>query len=104
VQSVSTGSLLLFSFFMITDPKTIPNHTTVRILWCIAIAAVAFYLTAFKFINGAPIFVLVLAQTLVPALDKFFKAKKFEWKPHLNPPPWGELFKPQEIISIKSIH
>ena len=79
VQSVSTGSLLLFSFFMITDPKTIPNHTAVRIVWCMAIAAVAFYLTAFKFINGAPIFVLVLAQPLVPLLDKFFKAKKFEW-------------------------
>jgi Na+-transporting NADH:ubiquinone oxidoreductase subunit NqrB len=79
VQSVSTGSLLLFSFFMITDPKTIPNHTAARIVWCIAIAAVAFYLTAFKFMNGAPIIVLVLAQPLVPLLDKFFRAKKFEW-------------------------
>jgi hypothetical protein len=104
IQSVSTGSLLLFSFFMITDPKTIPNHTVVRIVWCIVIAAVAFYLTAFKFMNGAPIFVLVLAQPLVPVLDKFFKAKKFEWKPLLNPPPWGGLFEPQEIIRIKSIH
>jgi enediyne biosynthesis protein E5 len=81
VQSVSTGSLLLFSFFMITDPKTIPNHTIARIIWCMAIAVVAFYLTAFKFINGAPIFVLVLAQPLVPVLDKFFKAKAFQWKP-----------------------
>ncbi|MBL7703665.1 MAG: RnfABCDGE type electron transport complex subunit D [Ferruginibacter sp.] len=79
VQAVSTGSLLLFSFFMITDPKTIPNHTFVRILWCIAIAAVAFYLTAFKFMNGAPVIVLVLAQPLVPLLDKLFKARKFEW-------------------------
>ena len=85
VQSVSTGSLLLFSFFMITDPKTIPNHTAVRIIWCIAIAAVAFYLTAFKFINGAPIFVLILAQPLVPVLDKYFKAKKFEWHDQKKP-------------------
>jgi enediyne biosynthesis protein E5 len=81
VQSVSTGSLLLFSFFMITDPKTIPNHAIARVVWCMAIAAIAFYLTAFKFINGAPIFVLVLAQPLVPLLDKFFKAKAFQWKP-----------------------
>ena len=81
VQSISTGSLLLFSFFMITDPKTIPNHTVVRIIWSAAIAAVAFYLSAFKFMNGAPIFVLVMAQPLVPILDKFFKAKRFEWKP-----------------------
>ncbi len=81
IQSISTGSLLLFSFFMITDPKTTPNHAVVRVVWCMAIAAVAFYLTAFKFINGAPIFVLVLAQPLVPLLDNFFKAKAFQWKP-----------------------
>lgn len=84
VQSVSTGSLLLFSFFMITDPKTTPNHLVVRIVWSAVIAAVAFYLTAFKFMNGAPIFVLVLAQPLVPLLDKFFKAKMFEWTPPAN--------------------
>ena len=83
-QSVSTGSLLIFSFFMITDPKTIPNHTIARIAWAGAIAAIAFYLSAFKFINGAPIFVLVFAQLLVPLLDNFFKAKKFEWHPAKN--------------------
>ena len=81
IQSVSTGSLLLFSFFMITDPKTIPNHQFTRILWCMAIAAVSFYLTAFKFMNGAPIFMLVFAQPFVPLLDKIFKASKFEWLP-----------------------
>ena len=101
VQSVSTGSLLLFSFFMITDPKTIPNHTVIRILWCTAIAVVAFYLTAFKFMNGAPIFVLVLAQPLVPILDKFFKAKKFEWVPSKSYTPEEKNF--LHIIYSKSI-
>ncbi len=79
VQSISTGSLLLFSFFMITDPKTIPNHTIAKIIWCMVIAAISFYLATFKFINGAPIFVLVFAQPLVPILDALLKSKKFEW-------------------------
>ncbi len=79
LQSISTGSLLLFSFFMITDPKTTPNHPFARIVWCISIAAISFYLATFKFINGAPIFVLVAAQLLVPLLDYFFKAQRFEW-------------------------
>ena len=78
--AATTPTLYLFVFFMITDPKTIPNHLWARIVWCIAIAAVAFYLTAFKFINGAPIWVLVAAQPFVPVLDYFFKAKKFEWQ------------------------
>jgi Na+-transporting NADH:ubiquinone oxidoreductase subunit NqrB len=79
VQSISTGSLLLFSFFMITDPKTTPNHWIARIAWSMAVAAVAFYLTSFKFMNGAPVFVLVFAQPLVPLLDKIFRAKTFQW-------------------------
>lgn len=79
IQSLSTGSLLLFSFFMITDPKTTPNNTIAKILWCATIATVAFYVATFKFINTAPIFVLVFAQPLVPLLDKLFKAQSFEW-------------------------
>ena len=79
LQSISTGSLLLFSFFMITDPKTLPNHSFVRIICCVSIAAFSFYLSTFKFINGAPIFVLVAAQLFVPLLDYVFKADKFEW-------------------------
>lgn len=88
VQSVTTGGLLLFSFFMITDPKTTPDHPVARIVWAIAIAAISFYLSAFLFINGAPIWVLVCSQPLVPVLDHFFKAKRFQWKTtpvnHLN--------------------
>jgi len=80
MQSISTGSLLLFSFFMISDPKTTPNHPAARIIWSICVAAIAFYLSTFKFINGAPIWVLVFAQLLVPLLDHVFKAKRFEWK------------------------
>lgn len=80
IQSISTGSLLLFSFFMISDPKTTPNHSAARIIWAVIVAVVAFYLATFKFINGAPIWVLVCMQPLVPLLDYLFRAKRFEWK------------------------
>jgi len=79
IQSVSTGSLLLFSFFMITDPKTTPDHTVARVVWCISIAIISFFLATFKFMNGAPILILVLAQPLVPLIDYFFKSNKFQW-------------------------
>ena len=80
MHSVSTGSLLLFTFFMISDPKTSPNHPVARILWAITIAAVAFYLAVFKWKYNTPIWVLVAAAPLVPLLDKIFKAKDFTWK------------------------
>src|SRR5688572_3718884 len=79
IHSVSTGSLLLFTFFMISDPRTSPNHPLARVLWAVLIASVAFYLTAFKWKYNTIIWVLVAAAPLVPLLDKVFKAKEFHW-------------------------
>jgi Na+-translocating ferredoxin:NAD+ oxidoreductase RnfD subunit len=79
MQSITTGSLLLFSFFMISDPKTAPDHKTARIIWAVLIGIISFYLTAFKFINAAPVWVLILSAPLVPLLDTIFRAKRFQW-------------------------
>lgn len=79
IHSVSTGSLLLFTFFMISDPRTAPNHRVARIIWAVLIAVVAFYLSAFKWKYNTPIWVLVAAAPLVPLLDTIFKAKEFQW-------------------------
>jgi len=79
IHSVSTGSLLLFTFFMISDPRTSPNHPFARIIWAVLIAAVSFYLAAFKWKYNTIIWVLVAAAPLVPILDKIFKAKAFHW-------------------------
>jgi hypothetical protein len=79
IHSVSTGSLLLFTFFMISDPRTSPNHPFARIIWAILIAAVSFYLAVFKWKYNTIIWLLVAAAPLVPLLDKIFKAKAFYW-------------------------
>lgn len=79
IHSITTGSLLLFTFFMISDPKTAPDHKTARIIWAVLIGVISFYLTAFKFINAAPVWVLVLSAPLVPLLDTIFRAKRFQW-------------------------
>jgi len=79
IHSVSTGSLLLFSFFMISDPKTSPDHPIARIIWAVVIAAVSFYLTAFKWKYNTAIWVLVAAAPMVPLLNHIFKAEHFQW-------------------------
>lgn len=93
IQSISTGSLLLFSFFMISDPKTTPNHSVARIIWAACVAIAAFYFSTFQFINGAPVWALIFIQPIVPVLDKIFKAKLFEWNPSLNRSPNNEFSK-----------
>ena len=84
IHSVSTGSLLLFTFFMISDPRTSPNHPFARIIWAILIAAVSFYLAAFKWKYNTIIWVLVAAAPLVPLLDAIFKSRQFEWNRYTN--------------------
>jgi hypothetical protein len=79
IHSISTGSLLLFTFFMISDPRTSPNHPIGRIVWAVLIAAVSFYLAVFKWKYNTIIWVLVAAAPLVPLLDSIFKSKHFEW-------------------------
>jgi enediyne biosynthesis protein E5 len=83
IHSISSGSLLLFTFFMISDPKTAPNHPGARIVWAMLIAVVSFYLAAFKWKYNTIIWVLVAAAPLVPLLDMLFKAKAYEWKASL---------------------
>ena len=85
IHSITTGSLLLFTFFMISDPKTAPDHKVARIIWAVLIGILSFYLTAFKFINAAPVWVLVLSAPLVPVLDTIFRAKRFQWTLQQSP-------------------
>lgn len=79
IQSISTGSLLLFGFFMISDPRTAPDHKTARIIWAVIIAGLSFYLSVFRFVNAAFVWVLVLSAPLVPLLDTIFRWQKFQW-------------------------
>jgi len=80
IHSVSTGSLLLFTFFMISDPRTSPNHPFARIIWAVLIAFISFYLAAFKWKYNTPIWVLVACAPLVPLLDNIFKGEIFQWR------------------------
>jgi hypothetical protein len=80
LHSISTGSFLLFIFFMISDPKTSPDHPIARIIWAVVIASVAFYLAAFKWKYNTMLWVLVCMAPLLPLLNSLFKAVPFRWQ------------------------
>lgn len=79
LHSASTGSLLLFSFFMISDPKTSPRHPLARYAWAVLIAAGSFFGTVFLFEPAAMIFTLVAASLLVPLFNHFLPAPAVQW-------------------------
>jgi Na+-transporting NADH:ubiquinone oxidoreductase subunit NqrB len=76
VQQFNSGSLLLFTFFMITDPATVPNNKWVRLAWAMAVAVLAFYLSNFMFIPTAPIYALFILGFTTPALN-YLSQKNF---------------------------
>jgi Na+-transporting NADH:ubiquinone oxidoreductase subunit NqrB len=69
LQQFTNGSLLLFTFFMITDPVSTPKNKWHRWIWAAGIASFSFYLSNFYFINGAPIFALFAFGFLTPIIE-----------------------------------
>lgn len=79
LHSMTNGSLLLFTFFMITDPVTTPNAPKARILWAMGIAILAFVLTSWQYVHTAPIWALIVYAPVTAFLDRRFKGKLFSW-------------------------
>jgi Na+-transporting NADH:ubiquinone oxidoreductase subunit NqrB len=77
---VTNGAILLFTFFMITDPVTTPNHPKARIAWALMVGLLAFVLNHIFILNsGAPIWALFVISPLTLVFDKIFKAQRFSW-------------------------
>lgn len=80
VHKMMSGSLLLFSFFMITDPRAIPDRKIARIIWSLCVAILTYILRNRYFIPTAPFWALFALSPLTILFDRFFPAKRFEWK------------------------
>lgn len=81
VHFLSNGTLLLFTFFMITDPVTTPNHPKARVLWACMIGVVSFLLSSWLQLHTAPIWALIAMSPLTPVFDNIWKGERFSWVP-----------------------
>ena len=79
LHQMSSGSLLLFALFMLTDPRSIPNATIGRILWAIAIALVTLILQDYFYINTAIFWALFIISPLTVLIDMVWSAPRFTW-------------------------
>lgn len=78
-HKLGNGTLLIFSFYMITDPMTTPNHKGARVIWAIFIAFLSFWLITQNFFFSAPLWILFFISPFTFFIDKVFKANKFKW-------------------------
>jgi Na+-translocating ferredoxin:NAD+ oxidoreductase RnfD subunit len=80
LHQLQNGALLIFSFFMISDPKTTPDHFGGRAIFAISCALLA-YIFQFELQSSeALFFALVITSLLTPALDKFLIYERYEWR------------------------
>lgn len=85
LHRLTSGSLLLFALFMVTDPRTIPNARGARVLWAIAIAGLTFILRNLFFIPTAVFWALFALSPLSILFDALWQAPRFEWRPEPAP-------------------
>lgn len=84
VHRIESGAVLLFSFFMISDPKTTPNSQWGRYLFALLVAVGAYYVQFKIFRTNGLIWSLAFWSTLVPAIDLIFKGRKYFWSTKLS--------------------
>lgn len=80
VHQLSGGALLLFAFFMISDPMTTPDRRAARIAYALVVAVGAFFWTFVLFRPNGLVWALFLATPLVPLADRIWPAGKFAWR------------------------
>ncbi len=76
---LQNGALILFSFFMISDPKTTPDGAISRAVFAFGAALIAFILN-FNFFNSDGIFYALFIMTILrPLLEWLDPAPHYRW-------------------------
>ncbi|MBX3235575.1 MAG: RnfABCDGE type electron transport complex subunit D [Nitrospiraceae bacterium] len=80
LHQIQSGALLIFAFFMISDPKTTPDSRAGRILYALCVALVALYVQFGFFRPNGPLWGLVFCAPLVPVIDRWLPGIRYAWK------------------------
>ncbi len=81
LHQLGSGALLLFAFFMISDPMTIPNHARGRVAHAAVVAAITYVWQFELYRPNALLWALFLTAPAVPLWDALWPAAKYEWNP-----------------------
>ncbi|MEZ5902889.1 MAG: RnfABCDGE type electron transport complex subunit D [Alphaproteobacteria bacterium] len=80
LHNAQSGALLIFAFFMISDPMTTPNHRGARFLFAFIVAVIAFILQYSFQVREAIFYALFFTCMGTPVLDYFLKANQYQWR------------------------
>ena len=83
LHRVQNGTVLLFAFFMISDPRTTPDSRRGRIVFALLVALGAWYVQFRLFRANGLLWSLAGCACLVPALDWLLPGDRYRWQPSL---------------------
>ncbi|NNC76950.1 MAG: hypothetical protein HKN77_03240 [Woeseiaceae bacterium] len=88
LHQLQNGALLIFAFFMISDPKTAPDAARGRIAYGALVAAVTMFIQFGLYEPGAPVLALIICAPLVPVIDALLRGDLYNWStPSARPDP-----------------
>ena len=79
LHQLSNGALLIFAFFMISDPKTTPDHRIGRVAYGALVAVVTMFVQFGLYEPGAPVLALIACSPVVPVIDALLLGNRYNW-------------------------
>jgi Na+-transporting NADH:ubiquinone oxidoreductase subunit NqrB len=79
LHRLESGALLLFTFFMISDPKTTPDSRAGRVLFAALVAYGAWYVQFRLFRTNGPLWSLAACSLMVPLIDRLLPGSRYAW-------------------------
>jgi Na+-translocating ferredoxin:NAD+ oxidoreductase RnfD subunit len=106
VHRLENGAVLLFAFFMISDPKTTPDSRAGRILLALLVAVGAAFVQFKLFRTNGLLWSLVAVSPLVPILNRILRGQAYSWQPARRPIifPKLPLTQPKGLIHESAVH
>ena len=80
LNQLQSGALLLFSFFMITDPRSTPDRRLGRIVFAASVALLAYWLQFRWQLRPALFYALASLSPLTLVIDRVLPAPRFVWR------------------------
>ncbi|MFP5286930.1 MAG: RnfABCDGE type electron transport complex subunit D [Thermoanaerobaculia bacterium] len=79
-HQLASGAFLIFTFFMISDPKTTPDSRAGRILFALLVALGAGFVHFVLYRPNGLILSLFFLSPIVPLIDRLLPGQQYAWK------------------------
>jgi Na+-transporting NADH:ubiquinone oxidoreductase subunit NqrB len=87
LHRLESGALLLFTFFMISDPKTTPDSRLGRMLFAALVAFGAWYVQFRLFRTNGLLWSLAACSAVVPLINRIAPGPRYAWASQSKSPP-----------------